>query len=116
MFNSPDTAADAVVTSLYRLIHPDKRALQVQRGRCPSTLKIRVITHLCILAHLVGTGREVWLRGRARLLLSEGRLFDSPGQHIKVSLDKILNPKTVLVSTLPGSHPHQCMNGCMNYC
>ena len=59
------------------------------------------------------------LGGRATILLSEGRWFDSPGLHVDVSFGKILNPKTahnVQVGTLHGSHRHQCMNVCMNYC
>ena len=66
----------------------------------------------------------LWLRGRASILLLEGRWFDSPGLHVKVSLGKILNPELllihfetapgVLVGTLHGSHRHQCMNACMN--
>ena len=42
-------------------------------------------------------------RGRANVLLSEGRWFSSPGLHVEVSLGKILKPKTapdVLVGTL----------------
>ena len=49
-------------------------------------------------------------------MLSEGNCFDSPGLHIEVSLDKTVNPKQLLVSTLYGSHCHQCMNACINYC
>ena len=36
---------------------------------------------------------RLWLRGRASVLLSKGRWFDSPGLHVRVSLGKILNPK-----------------------
>ena len=55
---------------------------------------------------------QLWLRGGASILLSEGPWFDSP---VEMSLGKILN-SDVLVCTLHGSHPHQCMNPCMNYC
>ena len=44
-------------------------------------------------------------RGRARVLLLEGCWLDSPGLHVQM-----------LVSTLHGSHCHQCLNVCMNYC
>ena len=37
---------------------------------------------------------NMWLRGRANVLLSEGRWFDSSGLHVEVPLGKILNPKT----------------------
>ena len=50
----------------------------------------------------------LWLTGRVSVLLLEGRWFDSPGQHVKVFLGKVLNPK-LLVGTLHGSHCHQCM-------
>lgn len=56
---------------------------------------------------------------RTNILLSEGCWLDSPGLHVKVSLDKILNPKTatdVLVGTLHGIHHYHFMNVCMNYC
>ena len=56
--------------------------------------------------------KRLWLRDRACVLLSEGRWVDSPGLHVNVSLDKILNPKTapdVLDGTLHGSHRHQRM-------
>ena len=45
--------------------------------------------------------------------------FDSPGLYVVVSLGKMLSPITapdVLDSTLHGSHGHQCMSVCMNYC
>ena len=47
-------------------------------------------------------------RGRASVLLSEGRWFDSTGLHVEVSLGKIPNPTApdVLVGTLHGSHHH----------
>ena len=54
----------------------------------------------------------LWVR--ASFLLSEGRLFDSPSLHVRDT-----EPQTtpdVLVTTLHGSHHHQCMNVCMNYC
>ena len=38
----------------------------------------------------------LWLRGRASILLSEGRWLNSPGLHAEVSLGKILNPKLLL--------------------
>ena len=61
---------------------------------------------------------RLWIRGRASVLLLEGRWVDSPILHVKVSLGKILNPEllNVLVGTLHGSHQHQCVNACMNYC
>ena len=40
---------------------------------------------------------RLWLRGRASILLSESRWFDSPGLHVQVSLGKILKPKLLLV-------------------
>ena len=40
---------------------------------------------------------RLWLRGRASVLLSEGRWFDSPGMHVEVSLGEILNPKLLLM-------------------
>ena len=42
-----------------------------------------------------------------------------PHLYVKVSSGKVLNPKTapdVLVGILHGSHRHQCLNVCMNYC
>ena len=59
--------------------------------------------------------KRLWLRGKASVLLSAGHWFESPDLHVKVSLGKILNLKPspyVLVSTLHGSHRHQCMNYC----
>ena len=49
-------------------------------------------------------------QGQSQYLVLKGCWFDSPGLHVEVSLDKILNPK--LVGTLHGSHHHQCMNDC----
>ena len=43
---------------------------------------------------------RLWLRGRASVLLFEGRWFDSPGLHVEVSLGKILNPKLLLMCWL----------------
>ena len=40
---------------------------------------------------------QLWLRGGASVLLSEGRWFDFPGLHVKVSLGKILNTKLLLM-------------------
>ena len=54
---------------------------------------------------------RLWLKGRASVLLSEGRWFDSPGLHVKVSLGEILKPQTapdVLVGTLHSS-VYECM-------
>ena len=36
---------------------------------------------------------QLWLRGRASVLLLEGCWFDSLGLHAEVSLGKTLNPK-----------------------
>ena len=44
--------------------------------------------------HQLSVGR-LWLRGR--VLLSEGRWFDSPGLDVKVSLGKVRNPKLLLM-------------------
>ena len=51
---------------------------------------------------------RLWLRGRASIPF-EGHWFDSPGPRIEVSLGKITAPDE-LVSTLHGSHRHQCMS------
>ena len=62
---------------------------------------------------------RLWLRGRADVLLPEVHWSDFLGLHIKVSLDRDTEPQTapdVLIGTLHGSHCHQCMNVCMNYC
>ena len=40
---------------------------------------------------------QLWLRGRASVLLLEDPWFDSPGLHVEVSLGKILNPKLLLM-------------------
>ena len=59
------------------------------------------------------------LRGRASVLLSEGRWHNSPGPHGKVSLVKILNPKLLLMywsAPCMAATTNQCMNVCMNYC
>ena len=42
----------------------------------------------------------LWLRGRASVLLLEGRWFNSTGLRVKMSLGKILNPKLPLMSWL----------------
>ena len=58
--------------------------------------------------------RQLWLRGRARVLLSEGCWFHSPGLHVKVSMGKIPNPKLLLMCWLA-----PCMAATsvwMNYC
>ena len=39
----------------------------------------------------------LWLRGRASILSSEGRCFNSPCLPVEVSLDKILNSKLLLM-------------------
>ena len=46
---------------------------------------------------------QLWLRGAASVLLSEGRWFDSPCVHVQVSLSKILNPKLLLMCLLAPS-------------
>ena len=48
-------------------------------------------------SEVLEAGSQLWLRGRANILLLEGRWFDSLGLHIKVSLGKILNPKLLLM-------------------
>ena len=50
----------------------------------------------CVLSMEVVGVRRLWLRGRASFLLSEGRWFDFPGLHVKVSLGNILNPKLLV--------------------
>ena len=42
------------------------------------------------------TGR-LWIKGRARVLLLEGRWFYSPVLHVEVFLGKILNPRLLLM-------------------
>ena len=56
--------------------------------------------------------------GRDSILLSEGRGFDSPGLHVKVSLGlgQDTEPQTapdVLVDALHGSQHHHSVNVCM---
>ena len=43
---------------------------------------------------------QLWLRGRASILLLDNHWFDSPGVHVEVSLGKILNPKLLLMCWL----------------
>ena len=40
---------------------------------------------------------QLWLRGRASIVLLEGNWFSSLGLHLKVSLGKILNPTLLLM-------------------
>ena len=44
-----------------------------------------------------GQNEDTWLRGRASVMLSEGRWFSSPCLHVEVSLGKILNPNLPLM-------------------
>ena len=41
--------------------------------------------------------RQLWIRGRASVLLSEGHRFESPSLHVNMSLGKKLNPKLLLM-------------------
>ena len=60
--------------------------------------KISTFSLLELVYYFVGgCGRA---RGRASVLLSEGRWFDSPGLHVEVSLGKILNHKLLLMCSL----------------
>ena len=54
---------------------------------------------------------QLWISGRASVLLAEDRWFDFPGLHFEVSLGRILKPKVLLlVGTLHGSHTiRECM-------
>ena len=83
-------------------------------------LKGAICKNSAPLKFMLMASESLWFRGRASVLLLEGRWFDFPGLHFKVvkakvSLGKILNPK-LLVGTLHGSHRHQSLNACMNYC
>ena len=53
---------------------------------------------------------RLWLRGRASVLLSEGCWFDPACRSVLGARYWTQN------RTLHGSHRHQCMNVCMNYC
>ena len=44
--------------------------------------------------------RQLSIRGRASILLSEGCGFESPGLHVEVSLGRILNPNLLLMCSL----------------
>ena len=56
--------------------------------RCIRYISIRIYDRWC---------GQLWLTGRASVLLSEGCWFDSLGLHVEVSLGKILNPKLLLM-------------------
>ena len=57
------------------------------------------------------------IRNTEHTCFMEGGWFSSPGLHVEVSLGKTVNPKTAPdVLPLHGSHRHQCVNVCMNYC
>ena len=43
---------------------------------------------------------RLWFRGKASVLLLEGRWLDSPVLHVELSLGKILNPKLLLMCWL----------------
>ena len=66
----------------------------------------------------VGWRGQLWLRGRASIFLSESRWFRFPWSAYQSVLGQETEPQNayVLVGTLHGSHRHQCMNVCMNYC
>ena len=56
-------------------------------------------------------GSGVEPRGRASVLLSDGRWFNSPGlQSVFWQDTESQTAPDVLVGTLHGSHRHQCMN------
>ena len=56
---------------------------------------------------------QLWLSGRASVLLIEGRWCESPGLHVKVSLGKILNPKLLLICGSAPTMQGLWMNRCM---
>ena len=74
-----------------------------------------VTDHFLFLSVFPGGGGGLWLGGRASVLSSEGRWFDSPGPHVEVShRSSCCWSAPCMAATTITVWMYACMNSCMS--